>query len=285
MKNGKIQQNQASQHKQQHRMGKTINLLQLSQKNYVHIEGLPQKIVDSLGKLEDAFDMIVYGASGNGKSNFTAVLIKALIKCLDCKAHYIALEEGHAMTVQETFIHRHNFLHELGNVMQITDHCTFDELVKMMGRKQSPKIWVIDSLQATNFTKDQCDLLKRKFVLSKKRKILIYISWSAGKTPQGSVAIAVEYYANIKVFVEKLVAFPKSRYGGNQPFVINEELARKKWGDDFNKVVYGTKTKPKPKTKSPKKEIHNSTEAVEPVTKMQFAKEEKPLFKEPLNEN
>jgi electron transfer flavoprotein alpha subunit len=216
-------------------MAKTINLKQLSEKKYTHITGLLEQLSNTLGLLEDSFDMLIHGPSGNGKTSFTAQLLKELIKSLKCRAEYITYEEGHGMTVQENFIHRHKFLEELGNVMQLTEHYTFEELMKRMSRKQSAKIWVIDSLQAAGFTYQQTAELKRKFVNQKKKKIIIYISWSDGKNPNGANAKAVEYYANIKVRVEGFIAFPRSRYGGNMPFVIWEKNARQYWGVDFKK--------------------------------------------------
>lgn len=217
-------------------MGKTIGLKQLAQKAYAFISDLPNDITDSFGKLEDAFDLILFGASGNGKSNCIVLLLVALLRALKCKAHYVAYEEGHGATIREMLIERHNILEELGNVLQITDHMTFEELMTAMGKRKSAKIWIIDSIQAARFTAEQCAELKRRFVLSKKRKIIIYTSWAEGKFPQGATAKSVEYFANIKVRVEGLIAFIRSRYGGNKNYVIWEEGAKKYWGIKlFNK--------------------------------------------------
>ena len=217
-------------------MGKTIGLQQLAQKVYEFIPGLPPEITESFGKLEECFDLILYGASGNGKSNAVAKLLMALLKALQCKAHYVAYEEGHGATIQEMMIHRHNMLQELGNVMQLTDHMNFEELIKAMGRRKSAKIWIIDSIQASKLSADQCAELKRRFVLSRKKKIIIYISWADGKNPMGAPAKSVEYYANVKVKVAGFVAFIRSRYGGNKNYVIWEEGAKKFWGKKFNKI-------------------------------------------------
>jgi hypothetical protein len=217
-------------------MGKTIGLKQLAQKVYTFIPSLPQDILDSFGKLEDAFDMILYGASGNGKTNCIAKFLMALLAALKCKAHYVAYEEGHGATIQEMMIHRHKMLEVLGNVLQVTDHMTYDELVSAMSKRQSAKVWIIDSIQAARFTAEQCADLKRKFVLSRKKKIIIYVSWSEGKFPQGACAKSVEYYANIKVRVEMFIAFIRSRYGGNKNYIIWEEGAKKaRTLKEFNK--------------------------------------------------
>jgi KaiC/GvpD/RAD55 family RecA-like ATPase len=219
-------------------MAKKIGLKQLAQKKYVIIDGLDDGLKASLGELEDAFDMIIYGASGNGKSNFTSKVVIALCKALKCRCEYVAYEEGHGKTVQDTMIGRHNMLEELGNAVILVDHYTFEELDREMSKKKSAKIWVIDSIQASHLTTDQIEDLKRKHVLSRRRKILIFISWSEGKLPLGSTAKAVEYNANIKVRVSGFMCFPKSRYGGNKPFVIWEEGARRVHGaKEYKKLL------------------------------------------------
>ncbi len=211
-------------------MGKKIGLKQLSQKKYTSVPGLPENFTRSFGDIEDAFDCIIYGSSGNGKTNFTVAILKDLIKALQKKAIYISYEEGHTKTLQKTMIERHNMLEEVGGLLSIIDHCSYDELMKMMGKGKSAKIWVIDSIQASHFTEQQCAKLKEQFVLSRKKKIIIYISWADGKNPKGATAKSVEYYAHVKIRVEGLMAFFKSRFGGNKNYVIWEEGAKKYWG-------------------------------------------------------
>lgn len=207
-------------------MAKTIGLEQLGKKVYRVIEGLPPSVTASLGDVEDCFDAIVYGKSGNGKTNFTIALLKELILALDCRAEYVSYEEGHGKTIRDAMLYRHNMFDAVGNRLVITDHLTYDELFKKMARKHSAKVWVIDSLQASHLTFEQCENLKRRFVLSRKKKIILYISWAEGRVPQGAVAKAVEYYANIKMMVDRFVMWPKSRFGGNKPYIVWEEGAK-----------------------------------------------------------
>ena len=265
-------------------MAKTIGLKQLAAKKYSLVEGLDKEMANCIGVVEDAWDAIIYGASGNGKSNFTAKLLITLIKALRCSCEYVAYEEGHAMTIQETFIHRHNMLEELGNTLKITDHLSYEELDRRMAAQRAAKIWVIDSLQAARFTEAQCAELKRKYVLSRRKRILIYVSWADGKTPKGAVAKSVEYYANIKLRVEGLVVFPKTRYEkdgvGNKRYVVYEPGARAYWGDKYDSIVHGKKP---PKTKK-KKPPETPPEQAETVNKIQILPEEQPVFKTPLKE-
>lgn len=216
--------------------GKKIGLKQLAQKTYSSVNGLPEEFKRSFGDIEDAFDCIIYGNSGNGKTNFTVQVIKDLIQCMRQKCIYISFEEGHTKTLQKTMIERHDMLNQVGNQLEILDHASYDDLVKRMSKRKSAKIWVIDSLQASHFTEAQCAELKNRFVMSRKKKILIYISWAEGKKPKGSCAQAVEYYAHIKIRIEGFIAFFKSRFGGNRNYVVWEEGGKRYWGlKTFNK--------------------------------------------------
>lgn len=236
-------------------MAKTIGLQQLAQKKYIIVDGMPADLKDSIGEIEDAFDAIIYGPSNNGKSSFIAILLKALIKALDCKCEYVAFEEAHGKTVQDTMIKRYNMHEELGNALLLTDHYTFEELDKKMAKKKSAKIWVIDSLQASRFTAEQIADLKRKYVTSRKRKILLIVSWSKGKAPLGATGAAVEYLANIKMRVQDLIMFPKSRYGGGKPYVIHRQTAMTRLGEkEFYKLT-GEKQERKKKQVKPEDNI------------------------------
>lgn len=219
-------------------MGKTMGLKQIAQKTYNLITSLEPLLTASLGEIEDSFDAIIYGPSGSGKTNCTVMILKALLIALPtAKAEYISYEEGMGKTVQDLMIKRHNMLDAVGNRLVITDHLNYEELYKRMQRRQSPKIWVIDSIQASRLTYHQVQILKEAFVMSKRKKIIIYVSWSEGKLPQGACAKSIEYYANIKMRVENLIMFPKSRYGGNMPFVIHAPGAKARWGKHFNKAA------------------------------------------------
>jgi hypothetical protein len=216
--------------------GKKIGLKQLSQKTYSGVPDLPERFARSFGDIEDAFDCIIWGDSGNGKTNFTVQVIKDLILSLKQKCMYISYEEGHTKTLQKTMIERHDMLTQVGNNLEIMDHASFDDLVRIMSRRKSPKIYVIDSIQASGFTQEQCAELKKRFVMSRKKKIIIYISWADGKNPKGSVATSVKYYAHIKIRVEGFIAFPRSRFGGNRNYVIWEEGGKRYHGlKTFNK--------------------------------------------------
>lgn len=208
---------------------KKIALKQMFQKTYQEVQGLSPELKASLGDIEDAFDLIVWGDSAQGKTNFNLELAAQLSTALNCKVCYISWEEGHGKSLRDALI-RHNLLERMGNNMEILDGGTFSEVKAMMQKRRSAKIWVFDSIQASGWSTDQYFELKKEFVLSKKKKIFMSVSWADGKMPSGAVARAIKYYANIKIRVEKFIAFPTGRYGGNKNFIIWPEGAQKGWG-------------------------------------------------------
>jgi hypothetical protein len=216
-------------------MAKNIALKQMFQKSYNEVEGLSPELKNSLGDIEDAFDMISWGDSANGKTNFNLEVVAQLSIALKCKATYVSWEEGHGKSLRDALI-RHNLLDRMGNNMSILDGGSFQDIRKMIAKRRSSKIWVFDSIQASGWTQQEYAMLKNEFVLSKKKKIFLVVSWADGKLPSGAVAKAVKYYANIKTRVDGFIAFPKGRYGGNKNFIIWEEGAKKHYGIKlFNK--------------------------------------------------
>jgi hypothetical protein len=203
-------------------MAKVLGIKQLLSKKYKIVEGLSPQMRAVVGEIEDAFTCIIYGNSGNGKTNFTIMLCKELT-CLGVVL-YNSHEEGHGKTVQDLVI-RHN-LQDYDKKFRFLDNEQYDQLYARLKKKHSPKIVVIDSVQYSGITYEQYKDLKEAF----KRKIFLFISHAEGKEPKGSVAKAIKYDANIKIRVEGLIAFVQSRYGGNKNFVVSEELAKKYWG-------------------------------------------------------
>jgi len=227
-------------------MPKIIGLKQLLSKKYKYIEGLTEEIVESFGKLVNNFIMIVWGMSGNGKSNF---IMQFLIPLMEVgNILYIGLEEGFEATMQLNADRNFDQAVHSGKIVFADHEMSYDELVKKLKKKKSPQFIVIDSIQYWNITYDDYKRLKEMFP----KKTFIFISHAAGKLPDGKTADKIRYDAGIKVRVEGFVAFIISRYGGSKPFVINEPRAKKYWGKKYSRIVAGLepekeKKKPKPK--------------------------------------
>lgn len=186
----------------------------------------------ALGKIDEGFDIFIFGGSGDGKSSFAAQLIKELSQL--GKTLHILYEEGFSSSVKLNI--ERNGLQELEQYI-LMDNCSYDDLMYLLSRKNSPRIVVIDSFQYARFTKQEWLALKDKYVKGKKKKIFIVISHADGKKPRGSVAIDALYDAQIKVFVKGKIAFVKSRYEGTQNFVIYEQGAKDYWGKQYKKML------------------------------------------------
>lgn len=195
------------------------------------MEEVPDSFRQSFGQVVGNFKMIVWGPSGNGKSNLIMQLIQVLIEY--GKVLYVSLEEGHERTMQTKAADYFKENEHNGRI-RFADHTMgYEELVAMLKKKQSPKFIVIDSLQYWNISYDQYKELKSTF----SRKGFIFISHAAGKEVDGKTGSKIRYDAGIKVRVEGFVAFVASRYGGNTPYVIWEEGARKYWGKKYKSIV------------------------------------------------
>lgn len=213
-------------------MAKILGIKQLMQKTHKLLENLSPEFKASFGDLVDNFIMIVWGMSGQGKSNFLMQLIKTLV--LYGKVLYVSLEEGHSRSMQ-ALVARHLSESEHNGKVQFADHeMTYETLLQKLKNKKQAKFIIIDSLQYWNITYDQYKALKEAFP----RKSFIFISHAAGKIPDGKTADKIRYDAGIKVRVEGYIGFVISRYGGNKNYVIWEEGAKKYWGaKQFKKLV------------------------------------------------
>ena len=97
------------------------------------------------------------------------------------------------------------------------------ELEERLEKQRSAQIIIIDSLQYTGLTYADYKRLRDRF----RHKLFIFVSHASGREPKGEVGKSVKYDAFVKIYVEGYVAYPQSRYGGGDPFVIWEDGARK----------------------------------------------------------
>ena len=201
------------------------------------IEGLPPDIEKSIGEVPRNFRMIVWGSSGNGKTNFVVKLVDALVG--KGRILYLSLEEGLDVSFQNSI--KRNASKDW-TAIDFVDHTEdYQKLVSRLKRRRSAEFVIVDSLQYFNITIDQYKQICRKFP----DKAFVFISHADGKNPKGSVGDYIRYDAGVKVYVSGHVAFATSRYGGNNPYVVWEEGARRFWGDKYEKTTKGLAAKPK----------------------------------------
>lgn len=220
--------------------GKKLSLMQFLQMKHTDIsDQLSKEFKDCWGEIEMGFDIVMFGASSNGKSSYATQATLQL--CPFGKVLHLVYEEGHSkslrMNLERSKIAQLAREGKMIHGYDIMDNCSFDELMYLLSRKNSPKIIIIDSLQYARFKTEQWLALKAKFVKGKNKKIFLCISHGSKKGPRGKMAIDALFDAQIKVFIQGFIAFTKSRYEGKRNYVIWEEGARKYWGKKYNAML------------------------------------------------
>jgi len=167
---------------------------------------------ESLGAPEKNFLMIIYGDSGNGKTEFAIKLTKYLASFT--RVLYCSYEQGISKSLQDAILR--NEMDEVNGQVLFTSGEPLSDLIARLKRKQSPRICIIDSLDYMRLTTDQFKLLRKLFP----RKSFIIISWSSNDKPKSQYAKDIEYMCDIKTLVKNFNAYSRSRFGGNKPFVI-----------------------------------------------------------------
>ena len=173
---------------------------------------------DALGEVELTGSWIVWGGSANGKTRFALQLAKALAKHV--RVAYDSLEEGLSLSMRHA-IEAVGFSDVKRNFV-LLDGESIDDLKERLRKQRSPKVVIIDSLQYTGLTYNEYKRLRDEF----RQKLFIFISHADGHNPKGAVADSVKYDAFVKIYVEGYRAYPQSRFGGGEEYVIWEEGAK-----------------------------------------------------------
>ncbi len=193
-------------------MAKTIGINQFLARNFdtFDFEG---DWLAHLGKPEKNFRAIVYGDSGNGKTDYVIKKCKYLAT-LGARSYYNSFEEGISCTLQEAV--RRNNLQEVSGMIHFANKESFDEMCARISKPRSAHHLVIDSRDYMNMTTAQYKKLDSMF----KRKAITIICWMSGKKPKGQYARDIEYMCDIKTMVRNFKAHTRCRFGGNQPYTI-----------------------------------------------------------------
>ncbi len=173
--------------------------------------------LDSFGNPEIGSRWLVYGESGQGKTEFAAQLSKYFT--LFGKVLFLSREQGDSSSLQICFA-RNKFGET--NKLKLAIDYDFESLKKVLQEKRPPKVVVIDSIDYMRLTAMQYQELTELFP----GMTFIFIAWAANGKPRSASAKAIEYMCDIKIEVRKYVAFPRSRYGGNEEYIIWADKAR-----------------------------------------------------------
>lgn len=178
---------------------------------------------ECVGEIETTGIWFIWGNSGNGKTSAVVSLCKELSAF--GKVLYNSREEGVSLTMQNTL--RRYGMGELGSRFQLAN-MSLQELDEKNSQQRSPKFVVLDSFQFMGLTYKDF----RAFCEKHKNKMLIFVSRTRGRQPEGRAAISAMYDASCKIWVEGYKAFSKGRFVGTTgEMTIWDEGAKKYWSD------------------------------------------------------
>lgn len=178
---------------------------------------------ECVGEIETTGIWFIWGNSGNGKTSAAVSLCKELSAF--GKVLYNSREEGVSLTMQNTL--RRYGMGELGSRFQLAN-MSLQELDEKISQQRSPKFVVLDSFQFMGLTYKDF----RAFCEKHKNKMLIFVSRTRGRQPEGRAAISAMYDASCKIWVEGYKAFSKGRFVGTTgEMTIWDEGAKKYWSD------------------------------------------------------
>lgn len=177
--------------------------------------------LEHIGQPEPSKSWLIWGDSSNGKTTYVLKLAKYLSRF--GKVLYNSMEEGDSESMKNAF--KRVGMEEVSRRVMLLDNEPIDELDERLSKKKAPRIVIIDTVQYAELTFKRYKELKEKHP----NVLWIYVSHEDGKLPDGKVANKIRRDAMVKVRVEGFKAFPTSRYGGLEPFVIWAEGADKYW--------------------------------------------------------
>jgi len=189
---------------------RTIGVFQLEQKKYDTID-LKQEFQPTFGRIPKNVHITIYGDSGTGKTEFAIRYVKALCE-LELDVDWISYEQGHGFDLQQACIR--NNMKEVAANFQLSDPDSdkpddvsyFEDLENKVRKRGSADIFVIDTVQFTDFTIANFKTLLKKY----KRKGFIWLSHKepSGKLPKGIVAQDIARLGGITILVKDYIAEP-----------------------------------------------------------------------------
>lgn len=189
------------------------NLIEMKY-NEMQFEG---KWLASFGKPELKGSWLIWGGSANGKTSFALQLAKYF--CNFYKVIYNTMEEGASKSFIDAILRTN--MNPVKDKFHILNNEPIVDLKDRLRKQRSPDIIFIDSLQYSMLNYNAYVKLKEEF----HNKLFIWLSHAEGRNPAGRTANKIKYDANVKTFVDQYVAYPVSRYGGGEPFIIWQEGA------------------------------------------------------------
>lgn len=191
---------------------------------------VPAAWAGTLGKVPHNFIAVIYGFSGNGKTEFVVQLAKMLAQ-LEKKVGWLSYEQRHGSDFQMS-TKRNNMEEVTGYFYPIDPIAAIPEGVSLiedldnyLSKRSSPDVIVIDSIDYTGFDWDDYVMLKNRYG-HKKTFLFIAHSQRSGAIKK-AISERIIFDGGIGIFVSHYIATPvKNRYGGFEPYIVWEDRAR-----------------------------------------------------------
>lgn len=160
---------------------------------------------------------MIYGSSGSGKTTFTLMLCKYLTEF--GKVAYDSLEQGFSLSMQIAWRRVH--MEEAGDRIVLLDKEQLKQLKERLKKRKSPDIIVIDSVKYVLGLK-LSDIMSLKDQFPD--KLFIFIAHEKNSEPDGALAGAIKYDADVKIRTSGYTAYFTTRF---------EDAERGEGGSDF----------------------------------------------------
>lgn len=166
----------------------------------------------TFGEPERNMRAIIYGRPGQGKTEFCIKLAKYMAGFT--KVYFNSFEQGISKTLQDAL--KRNNMQEVSGRVIFGNQEVFSEMIDRLSSRNSPGVCIIDSRDFINLTMAQFKTLIDRFP----RKSFIVVCWESAGKPRGEYAKQIEFMCDVKIRVSNFTAYPRSRFGGNQKFII-----------------------------------------------------------------
>ena len=193
-----------------------IGVTEFLEKKFIELD-FEGEWLNSFGKPEKNFKCLVAGASGNGKTEFVVKLAKYITNFT--KVYYNSHEQKFSKSLQDALVR--NQMWEVKGRIIFADGESFEEMKSRLAKRNSPGCCIIDSRDYMKLTEAQFKELVELFP----HKMIIVICWADGSKPKGNDAKAIEYMCDVKILVKNFRAHMRSRFGGNEDFIIWDKKA------------------------------------------------------------
>lgn len=249
---------------------KVLGITQFHQKKYKFLE-ISARFKSLLGNATDSFILVLYGFSGNGKTECAMQLATELSPIQ--KAAWWAYEQGHGADLQMATMRNemekfsgsfyvidpnHITPAELKEIQHLIPEKASEEKQQMLiyfyqfynyvAKRNSPKVHIVDSGDYTGWGWPQYVMIKK--LAEDKGKIIIFLghSESNGRIIK-AIMRRIVFDGGMGFFVKDYICYPKkNRFGGRTPYVIWEEEARLR-----NPAFFAKQVEASPKKKPPHK--------------------------------